>query len=132
MDPKFDIAHSHTIAHKLHHKMVLLPSQLTPPQIARTLLNIFQLEVGALKGSPLSTTLYKFAYLYDPLITAEDILMNALTQSIQTLGNHIYDIMKQSCSVKEDDVNISIFSFSKQTKTHDEVVDLIIQAEKKV
>lgn len=52
------------------------------------------MEVGVLKGFPLSTTVYKFAYLYDETITSEDIIMGALTRSVETLGQHIYKIVK--------------------------------------
>lgn len=132
MDPKFDIAHHNTIAYKLQHQLVRLPASLTPAETAGVCANIFQLEAAALRGHPLSTTVYKFAYLYDPRIVAEDPVMGALTESINTLGKHIYEVVKQSCSIKEDDISISIFSFSNRSKTHDEVVELLLQAEKKV
>ena len=85
-----------------------------------------------LRGFPLSTTVYQFAYLFDPVIASEDPIMNALSQSVQTLGSHIYAVLKQSCSIKEDDSNISVFSFTSKVKTHDEVMELLIQAEKKM
>lgn len=47
------------------------------------------------------------------------------------MGSYICDIVKQSGTIKEDDVTISGFSFSNKSKNHDEVIELLLQAEKK-
>jgi hypothetical protein len=58
-------------------------------------------------------------------------LFSALIESINALGSHIYDIAKHASTIKEDDVTISGFSFTTKCKTHDEVSELLLQAEKK-
>ena len=43
-------------------------------------------------------------------------------------GSYVFDVVKQAGSVKEDDVTISGFSFSKNLKTCDEIGELLLQA----
>jgi hypothetical protein len=59
-------------------------------------------------------------------------LLTPLVESIHTLGTHIYDLHKESCSVKEDDLSFSTFSFKEQVKSHEEVSTLFLAAEKEL
>jgi len=47
------------------------------------------------------------------------IFIAPLVESINTLGAYIYDLHKESCSVKEDDLSFSTFSFKKNIKMND-------------
>jgi len=58
--------------------------------------------------------------------------MEALVESINSLGMYIYELHKTSCSLKEDDLNISTFAFRKIVKSHDEVSELFLKAEKDI
>ena len=58
--------------------------------------------------------------------------MTALVESIHSLGTHIYEIHKDACTVKEDDLSFSTFSFKLCPKSHDEALDLLIKAEKEI
>jgi len=51
-------------------------------------------------------------------------------ESINTFGAYIHDIHKDSCSVKDDDLSFSTFSFKKSTKSNEEVIELFLKAEK--
>ena len=50
------------------------------------------------------------------------MLLSPLLESISTLGAFIYDLHKESCSIKDDDMGFSTFSFKKDTKSNDEVI----------
>lgn len=131
MDPKFDICHEHTIDYKLANKLVRLPGELGLGEVAAVFANVLQLEAGILQGQPLSSTIYSFSYLYSRQIYQDSYIFTALLESINCLGSYFYELIKQAGSVKEDDVTIPGFSFSRLSKSHDEVAELILQAEKK-
>lgn len=131
MDPKFDISHIHTIQYKLDNKLLKLPADLTLQDTAQIFANITQLEAAIIQGQPLASTIYTFAYLYDRKICQDSYLFTALIESIHSLGSYFFELIKQAGTIKEDDVTIPGFSFSRFLKTHDEVSELILQAEKK-
>ncbi len=58
--------------------------------------------------------------------------MTPLVESINTLGSYIFDIHKESCSVKEDDLSFSTFSFRKDIKTTDQAIELFLKSEKEL
>jgi hypothetical protein len=55
-----------------------------------------------------------------------------LVESINTLGTYIFEIHKESCSVKEDDLSFSTFSFRKDIKTTDQAIELFLKSEKEL
>lgn len=92
-----------------------------------------QLEAVAntTRTQPLGSTIYTFSYLYDRGITIDSYLFTALIESVHSLGAHIFETAKSAGQIKEDDVSISGFSFSRHLKSHEEVSELLLQAEKK-
>lgn len=58
--------------------------------------------------------------------------MAPLVESINTFGCSIYDIHKEACSIKEDDISFSTFSFKRKVKNHDEVAAMFLVAEKEL
>lgn len=58
--------------------------------------------------------------------------MTPLVESVNTLGTYIYEIHKESCSVKEDDLSFSTLSFRKDIKTTDQVIDIFLKSEKEL
>jgi hypothetical protein len=67
-----------------------------------------------------------FAYLYDRKIWVDSYLFNVLIESINCLGSHIYDLMKQAGTFKEDDITLPTFSFSIRSKSHNEIIEQIL------
>ena len=70
------------------------------------------------------------SYLYDDQIWKNSLTMSALVESINTLGMYIYELHKNACSLKEDDLNITTFAFKKVVLSNDEVCELLLKAEK--
>ena len=58
--------------------------------------------------------------------------MKPLVHSINCFGTYIYELVKGSCSVKEDDINLSSFSFDKDHESNQNIIDMLLQAEKKL
>lgn len=58
--------------------------------------------------------------------------METLLASINCIGKYIYDMHKESCSIKEDDLGLSSFSFSRNTKPNEEIIERFIVLEKKL
>lgn len=58
--------------------------------------------------------------------------MAPLVESINTLGTYIYEIHKDSCSVKEDDLSFSSLSYRRDIKTTDQVIEIFLKSEKEV
>jgi hypothetical protein len=49
-----------------------------------------------------------------------------LIESINSLGTHIYDLMRQAGTFKEDDITLPTFSFSSKSKPHQEIIEQIL------
>lgn len=131
MDPKFDISKQNTIKTKVQLQLVRMPEELALRDIALVFAHVFQLETAILKSEPYSTSIYTFAYLFDRNLTKKSQLFTALIESIHGFGTHVFELTKLSGSIKEDDINLSGFSFSKHVKSHDEICELLLQAQKK-
>lgn len=69
-----------------------------------------------------------FSYLYHDDLWKNSVLVAPLVESINTLGSYIFEIHKEACGVKEDDLSFSSFSFKKQPKSSDEVVEIFLKA----
>ena len=48
-------------------------------------------------------------------------MLSALVESINTFGMYVFDLHKNACSLKEDDLNISTFAFKKVVNSNDHV-----------
>ena len=44
--------------------------------------------------------------------------MKPLVESINCFGDYLYNLVKSSCGVKEDDINMLAFSFNKEHESN--------------
>lgn len=70
--------------------------------------------------------------MYDEQLWRDSVIIGALVESINSFGMYVYELHKNASSMKEDDLNISTFAFRKVVKSHDEVSELLLKAEKEV
>lgn len=54
--------------------------------------------------------------------------MQPLVHSVNCFGAYLYELVKSSCSVKEDDINLSSFSFDKNHESNQNIIDMLLQA----
>jgi hypothetical protein len=53
--------------------------------------------------------------------------INSLGNYLDYKGSYIYELHKEACSIKDDDLGLSTFSYSTNLKTHDEVAQLLLK-----
>ena len=72
------------------------------------------------------------SYLYHDDLWKNSTLIAPLVESINTFGSSIYEIHKEACSIKEDDLSFSTFSFKRKVKNHEEIAAMFLVAEKEL
>ena len=74
-----------------------------------------------LNGNALAQTVYTLVYQYDTTLWDNSII-NGAYQALNTVGNSIFNLVKESPFMKEEDYNPSIFSFRTQRLTITELL----------
>lgn len=74
----------------------------------------------ALSNQPIAVSVYQLPYLYDRDMCKETPLIQALVESVVTMGAYCLEVIRNGCSVRDDDINFSQLSFPTDRSTlHD-------------
>ncbi|EGR31646.1 mak10 amino-acid n-acetyltransferase subunit, putative [Ichthyophthirius multifiliis] len=131
-DPKMDI--------KVGYKDVKHPIQLIKDgeiKAAENLTNhelihlidyLLALEFTWLKGYSLSQTLYQFVYFYDENSYKNNLILKSYIECLYLNGIMMFETVRYSPFLKEDDYTITVFSFPEQ-KDEQTILNQISEAE---
>ncbi|KAL4466564.1 hypothetical protein ABPG72_010615 [Tetrahymena utriculariae] len=132
-DPKMDLKVGYKeIVHpkdQISQKLIKPANELNNNEIIAMLDNLLAQEFMWLKGYSLSQTLYKFVYFYDEATYKDNQIIKSYIEGLFLSGTVIYDTLRYSPYLREDDYIVTIFGFPK-TENEQILTEAILEAEK--